>query len=77
VVAFDCFSGPREIIENNKNGLLVENQNFDKLILAMNDMLENKALYQECKKNAVASVSRFSIAIIGKQWLDYFKIIER
>jgi N-acetylgalactosamine-N,N'-diacetylbacillosaminyl-diphospho-undecaprenol 4-alpha-N-acetylgalactosaminyltransferase len=77
VVAFDCFSGPREIIENNKNGLLVENQNFDKLILAMNNMIENKELYQDCKKNAVASVSGFSIAIIGKQWLDYFKIIER
>jgi N-acetylgalactosamine-N,N'-diacetylbacillosaminyl-diphospho-undecaprenol 4-alpha-N-acetylgalactosaminyltransferase len=50
VVAFDCFSGPGEIIENNKNGLLVENQNFDKLVQAMNRMLDDKELYNECKK---------------------------
>ncbi len=70
VISFDCFSGPREIIINNHNGILVEDQNFDKLTQAMNTMVEDEKLYKYCKTNAKASASHFDIEIIGKQWLD-------
>ena len=70
VVAFDCFSGPREIITNHQNGILVENQNFEKLIEAMNLMISDTVLYQNYKKNAVQSVQKFSIEKIGRQWLE-------
>ena len=52
VVAFDCLSGPSEIIQNGINGLLVENQNDQKLIIAMNEMISNNDLYLQCKKNS-------------------------
>lgn len=71
VVAFDCFSGPREIISNRQNGLLVEDQNFEKLIEAMNLMASDFDLCQRCKQNAVKSVQKFSVEIIGKQWKEY------
>ena len=74
VVSFDCKSGPSELIEDRKNGILVENQNFDKLILAFNEMIENNELYDFCKSNAKESVNRFSVDKIGKQWLDYLNI---
>lgn len=74
VVAFDCFSGPREIITNHYNGILVENQNFEKLIQAMNLMILNNELYLNCKKNALESVQKFSIETIGFQWLDFIKL---
>ncbi|SHG35817.1 N-acetylgalactosamine-N,N'-diacetylbacillosaminyl-diphospho-undecaprenol 4-alpha-N-acetylgalactosaminyltransferase [Flavobacterium fluvii] len=74
VVSFDCLSGPNEIIINNENGILVENQNFEKLTLSMNKMIQNKEFYLHCKQNAKPSVERFSIEIIGKQWLELFKI---
>jgi N-acetylgalactosamine-N,N'-diacetylbacillosaminyl-diphospho-undecaprenol 4-alpha-N-acetylgalactosaminyltransferase len=74
VIAFDCLSGPSEIVQDELNGLLVENQNFEKLTLAMNRMIEDRALYENCKQNAVASVQRFSLENIGKQWLTYLKI---
>ena len=67
-------SGPSEIIQDRKNGLLVENQNFEKLTQAMNLMIEDFALYQICKQNAVASVQQFSLENIGNQWLNYLKI---
>ena len=75
VVAFDCFSGPREIITNHENGILVENQNFEKLSEAMNLMATDEKLYQHCKANAAKSVEKFSIEIIGKQWLKYLNEI--
>lgn len=71
VIAFDCFSGPKEIIVNNQNGLLIENQNFEKLIEAMNFMISNTDFYKKVKKNARKSVEKFSVEIIGKQWLEF------
>jgi glycosyltransferase involved in cell wall biosynthesis len=76
VVAFDCSSGPREIIINNKNGILVENQNFLKLTQAMNEMIEDEKLYRFCKSNALDSIEPFILDNIGKQWLDLLNINE-
>lgn len=73
VISFDCFSGPSEIIQNNHNGLLVENQNFEKLTQAMNQLFSDKELFNLCKSNAKSSVSQFSLDKIGDQWLDFLK----
>lgn len=73
VIAFDCFSGPSEIISNCQNGILVENQNFDQFIEAMNLMSCDKEVYQYCKQNAKRSVDDFSVEIIGKQWIEFIK----
>jgi glycosyltransferase involved in cell wall biosynthesis len=70
VIAFDCFAGPNEIIINNENGILVENQNVPKMIEAMNLFVEDNELYDFCKKNATNNIERFSIEVIGKQWLE-------
>jgi glycosyltransferase involved in cell wall biosynthesis len=74
VVALDCVCGPSEVIENKQNGLLVENQNFEKLTEAMNLFIEDDNLYNHCKNNSVNSVSRFSIERIGKDWLELLQI---
>jgi N-acetylgalactosamine-N,N'-diacetylbacillosaminyl-diphospho-undecaprenol 4-alpha-N-acetylgalactosaminyltransferase len=69
VIAFNCPTGPEEIIQNKINGLLVENQNMDKLIQAMNLMITNDELYLRCKMNAKNSIEKFSLSVIGKQWM--------
>ena len=74
VVSFDCLAGPSEIIVNKENGLLVENQNIEKMTEAMNLLIQDEVLYQHCKQNALASVQSFSIENIGMQWLDLMKI---
>ncbi len=73
VVAFDCPSGPREIL-NRGNGILVENQNWQELISAMNKMIEEDDFYTSCKRNTLESCSPFLLETIGKQWLDLLKI---
>lgn len=74
VIAFDCLSGPNEIIVNKENGLLVENQNEEKLIEAMNLLLADKTLYTYCKNNALQSVKHLDLNIIGRKWLELMKI---
>ncbi|MBP1222803.1 glycosyltransferase [Flavobacterium sp. 1355] len=73
VVAFDCQSGPKEIILNRENGLLVENQNRDKLTEAMNLFMIDKALYDYCKSNSLQSVQHLDLDLIGKKWLELMK----
>ncbi len=75
VVSFDCDSGPSEIIAHEQNGLLVDNQNFDALINAMNRFVEDKKLYDFCKTNAKESVAQFSMQEIALQWDSYLKKI--
>lgn len=69
VVSFDCKTGPREIVKNQYNGLLVEDQNFQALKTAINKMVSDKALYEFCKRNSRASVEKFDLKNISKQWL--------
>lgn len=74
VISFDCLSGPSEMIIDKVNGLLVENQNLEKLVLAMNLFLKDEILYKYCKENTLESIKSFSVENIGKQWLDLMKI---
>ena len=71
VISFDCNSGPRDIIQNKRNGLLVEDQNFQALIDAMNAFVENKDLYNSCKKNTKKSIKNFTMQKISEQWKNY------
>lgn len=74
VVAFNCVSGPNEIIMHAENGLLVKNQDFDDLRAKINLMAADSELHARCKQNAKASVKQFEIDKIGRQWLHLMKI---
>nr|WP_294780581.1 glycosyltransferase [uncultured Flavobacterium sp.] len=68
VVSVDCNSGPREIIQNEFNGLLVENHNPKALSKAINRLAEDEELYKFCKKNTVESVQHLTLKNIAAQW---------
>lgn len=68
VISVDCETGPKEIIQNNFNGLLVENNNENALAEAIKNMIEDEKLYQTCKNNAQKSVEHLSLTIIAQQW---------
>lgn len=74
VVAFDCFTGPSDIIDNENNGLLIKDQDFNGLTQAMNRMFNDIGLYAYCKANASASIVKFSLENVGQAWMDYLKI---
>lgn len=73
VVATDCQSGPREILNGGEDGLLVPVEDSgamaDSLISLMGDPDARKRLGE----NARASVQRFSLPNIMNQWEDLFQ----
>lgn len=73
VVAYDCDSGPSEIIVDKHNGLLIDNQNKKAMTAGMNAMIQNKDLYLQCKTNAQNSITSFDRETIGNAWLQLFK----
>lgn len=74
VIAFDCLSGPNEIIVHQKNGLLIENQNINALIDGINLLFEDQDLYLFCKNNTHVGLERFDGDTIYKRWQKYIEI---
>jgi glycosyltransferase involved in cell wall biosynthesis len=68
VISVDCESGPNEIIQNEYNGLLVENDNVMALANAFNRFIFEPELYKVCKSNAQSSIEQFTTQPITRQW---------
>ena len=68
VISFDCETGPNEIILDRFNGLLIENQNKEKMIAGMDELIKNDELYQFLKQNAYKSVEKFQMEAIKNKW---------
>ncbi len=69
VVATDCPTGPREIVIQNENGLLVENENVDALSAAMDKLYSDKQLLAHCRENALNSVQHLAADKVVEEWL--------
>ncbi len=67
VISLDIVSGPSEVIQHKKNGLLIDGRDPKKFGKAMAKMCFDDDLYQTCKKNAENSIAHFSMEIIGEK----------
>lgn len=74
VVSVDCKTGPKEIIQDEKNGLLVPNHDVNALAKAMHRMCVEEDLYKACKAFAKQSVAHLSQEKIAEQWRE--KLLE-
>lgn len=71
-VAFDCPCGPRDIVLDGKNGLLVPPENAVLLAESMKKMIQNSALLEEMATFAPLSVSKYEIASVAQCWQGLF-----
>lgn len=69
VVATDCPTGPREIVKDGVNGLLVENENTEAFSKAIDQLYYDDELRDTFKNNAIASIQHLSGETIAKEWL--------
>lgn len=60
VIAFDCPVGPRSIIEDGVDGLLVPEQDIESLARKLRELMSNSKLREEIANSAVSGVSKFS-----------------
>lgn len=68
-VSFDCETGPNEIIQNNVNGVLVPNQNVDKLADALEKVISNqKKRIKLTEKSSLSVQNRYSEDYVINRW---------
>ena len=77
VVSFDCPWGPRSIIKDGEDGILVENGRVDKLADALVTLIHDNDKRNTIARNAIQNVKRFQIERIAEQWRQLFEDVVR
>lgn len=72
-VSFDCKCGPKDMITNNLDGILVECGNTLELASKISFLIENEDIRKEYGQNARLSSVRFNEDVIMEQWKNLFE----
>ncbi|WP_427927518.1 glycosyltransferase family 4 protein [Acinetobacter guillouiae] len=69
IVAFDCDTGPAEIIDNGENGYLVKSFDLDYFSINLKDMIFNQK-YKNFVHRSFETAKKFRIQEISKKWCN-------
>ena len=72
VVAFDCPHGPRNIIRNGVNGLLIDMKDDKAYVSALTLLMDNAERRRLMGEKAHETAMRFSCENIMQRWMDMF-----
>lgn len=71
-VSFACKCGPRDLIEDGVNGLLIEERNIEQLAAGIMKLIADPELRQKMGAQAYHSSSKYTEAVIMPQWINLF-----
>lgn len=69
-VAFDCLSGPSEIIQHGINGFLVPEGDVENLVKRVEELILNPRLRSQMSLEAKKVSKKYPLSEIARQWLD-------
>lgn len=72
VVAFDCVAGPADMIEEGKNGNLINLFDYDDFAVKLKRLMNDDDLREKMSAYAPTSVEKFDKNVIGE---EYYKFI--
>ena len=72
-VSFACPCGPRDIIDDGKDGLLAENGNIEQLAEKISYLIEHEDIRKKMGRQAKVNAERFMMTNIAEQWKQLFK----
>jgi GalNAc-alpha-(1->4)-GalNAc-alpha-(1->3)-diNAcBac-PP-undecaprenol alpha-1,4-N-acetyl-D-galactosaminyltransferase len=73
VVSFDCPSGPREIIHDGEDGLLVPPNEIDALAGTMSRLMGAEDERKRLGERAASIIERFGVAKVADMWSTVFE----
>lgn len=72
IISFDCPCGPRDIISDKVDGILVQNGNVNDFASALFKLMGNKQLCAQMSAAGRHNVERFRMEYIADQWVSLF-----
>ena len=77
VVSFDCPHGPRNIIHNGEDSILVEYLNTQAMADSICQLIEQPEIRKELGKKAQENIQRFSKDCVMKLWTNLFEELKK
>ena len=68
VVAFDCPTGPADIVEDRRNGILVPPKDVPAFADGLRAFIEDEELRRRCADGALETARDYTMATIGPEW---------
>lgn len=72
-IAYDCITGPSEMIINNQNGLLISDQDMHAMQTALVDLIEDEGLRRKLGQGALNTLNRYSLENVYNLWNNVFQ----
>lgn len=76
VVSFACPCGPRDIISDGVDGILVPKDSVDEFSKSLSKLMDNEDLRVSMAQNAIKKASHFQIDRIALQWRNLFEGVD-
>ena len=70
-VAFDCPTGPADIIDDHRNGIIVPLKDIERLSAGILEMIEDEELRRRCAHAAEETSRAFKMDAIGPLWDEF------
>lgn len=75
VIATDCKFGPRDMVLDHVNGILIPTGNEDAMVAAMKEIVSNPEQTERFSKEAVKVRDIYSAEKIGERWLELIESV--
>ena len=72
VVSFDCPCGPKDIVRDGEDGLLVKTGDVDELADALIRMMQSDELRRKMANSALENVKRYRLDVLAEKWRQLF-----
>ena len=73
VVSFDCPTGPADLIDDHRNGILAAPRDVDALASGLLEMIEDAELRRRCGAAAAETARGYRMEAIGPLWDDFLR----
>ena len=76
-IAFDCDTGPAEIVEDGQTGFLITPGDVSDFSRKLSKLMGDQSLRRRMSAVAIKNAERFSDTVIGEKWQMLFAELHR
>lgn len=73
IISFNCKCGPSDIVDNGKNGFLVEESDIPAFASQLRKVMADIELRKKMSRNALETSKKFSVEPVMSHWMQLFK----